>query len=138
MHQLRLSQGPAPKAVLWFLLTGPPLSLHALPSLINKRLKGFHAQEPNRVLLSFSISRDRTRNRSRSVAWTHRQENPRESGTLWPGRDVPDQGILLNLWEKRWTWGDLCIQAPSVRRSGPPSTSPSPDFSESSQGTCGL
>ena len=36
------------------LLAAPPKSLHLLPSLISNWWKGFHAQEPHRVLLGFS------------------------------------------------------------------------------------
>ena len=52
MYPLRGNQDAAPRLHCCF-LAAPPLSLHPLPSLINNCLKGFHAREPHRVLLSF-------------------------------------------------------------------------------------
>ena len=63
MYPLRRNQDAAPRLYYCF-RTAPPLSLHPLPSLISNCLnlpfgtqgtqKGFCAQEPHRVLLSFT------------------------------------------------------------------------------------
>ena len=54
MYPLKGNQDPAPRLHYCY-LTAPPLSLHPFPSLISNCLKGFCAQEPHRVLLSFTF-----------------------------------------------------------------------------------